>query len=129
PRAWGRRSRGRHSGAEARYTPTRVGTTCRLIGRSTRWAVHPHARGDDATVPASVSTADGTPPRAGGRQRRPQAGAARHRYTPTRVGTTAVVLSVANTATVHPHARGDDSTTDALPPSGNGTPPRAWGRR
>src|SRR5690606_24550239 len=51
------------------------------------------------------------------------------RYTPTRVGTTPHGRRPANRPAVHPHARGDDTTSCSSRIRGGGTPPRAWGRR
>ena len=126
PRAWGQRrspaslgrdvtvhphARGDDAGAalsyrEARFTPTRVGTTASAVGDRARachgsppraWGrrrgsrprtVHPHARGDD--LPRSA-TRHGSPPRAWGR---PAAGSSR---------------AARALPAVHPHARGDDA--------------------
>ncbi len=50
------------------------------------------------------------------------------RFTPTRVGTTTASIAHRPTASVHPHARGDNF--EALEPGGKlfGSPPRAWGQ-
>src|SRR5690606_14855609 len=112
-----------------RYTPTRVGTTASAAARCCSAAVHPHARGDDAS-PATVTRSPyGTPPRAWGRLAIPLERASTSRYTPTRVGTTDRRRIAACWNAVHPHARGDDLSTTCPNRTHNGTPPRAWGRR
>src|SRR5690606_18547824 len=113
---------------DIRYTPTRVGTT-RPYGRAGRAnTVHPHARGDDSTVRAGWASQYGTPPRAWGRRCSGPALHDRTRYTPTRVGTTHIMLREMQKPTVHPHARGDDVSRAVFRLWQLGTPPRAWGR-
>src|ERR1039457_5692469 len=70
--------------------------------------VHPHARGDDKDMDDEDRQILGSPPRAWGRRLHLLRWPLRHRFTPTRVGTT-------NRAAVDWH-------TDF------GSPPRAWGR-
>src|SRR5438046_1680554 len=92
-------------------------------------AVHPHARGDDDTTLADKGERPGSPPRAWGRREQFQAGKVMARFTPTRVGTTALALGPRRHRTVHPHARGDDAIARAAARRRLGSPPRAWGRR
>src|SRR6266542_2149930 len=54
---------------------------------------------------------------------------ARGRFTPTRVGTTAIGRALFLCRTVHPHACGDDANNSPLACSSFGSPPRVWGRR
>src|SRR5438094_13432 len=51
------------------------------------------------------------------------------RFTPTRVGTTALSGALTAISTVHPHARGDDVVAATTSQATGGSPPRAWGRR
>src|SRR5690606_41759884 len=52
----------------------------------------------------------------------------RQRYTPTGVGTNSGSSLARRRRALHPHARGDDSSTTVASPTVSGTPPRAWGR-
>src|SRR4029079_2417382 len=74
----------------------------------------PHARGDDAFITALSCLIDGSPPRAWGRRGRDGLAALGLRFTPTRVGTTPRRWRCLTTATVHPHARGDDDVLQLL---------------
>ena len=128
PRAWGRPYDVARFHAALRFTPERVGTTPPARYLCPAPAVHPHARGDDATRPAHQHHVLGSPPRAWGRRYIALAAERRQRFTPTRVGTTDLRRSCEMRATVHPHARGDDPVLRASAPSLIGSPPRAWGR-
>ncbi len=68
PRVWGRRDRAPAALAIARFTPTRVGTTCRRFVASTTPPVHPHACGDDAKRLGITTVERGSPPRVWGRR-------------------------------------------------------------
>ena len=133
PRAWGQPSASRSVQSRAvRFTPTRVGTTC--------------------SEPSQHQTVDRFTPTRVGTTRQDQLGPLRkHRFTPTRVGTTAgrrpehlqqlrftptrvgttcrERLRAAALPSVHPHARGDNSTSSNVIASNFGSPPRAWGQR
>src|SRR5690606_4774907 len=121
-----------------RSIPTRVGRTADAGARCPRTAVHPHARGEDVcaapgplqrnrSTPTRVGRTLGTvsqalggggpPPRAwGGRADRGPA--LRPIWsTPTRVGRTWSKFPIQGRATVHPHARGEDSDLDQAPVS------------
>ena len=70
--------------------------------------VHPHARGDDATVSRSTGS--------------------RHRFTPTRVGTMRTDQSRRRPSEpVHPHARGDDCRVLAMLACSTAVHPHARG--
>ena len=47
PRAWGRHPVGQGNDADGRFTPTCVGQTVVLFGKTIASAVHPHVRGAD----------------------------------------------------------------------------------
>ena len=95
--------------APLRFTPTRVGTTSTRSTVTITTPVHPHARGDNHSRAYSTAKAPGSPPRAWGQPTRLVAMPRVQRFTPTRVGTTAVIPSLR-----------------AFP---IGSPPRAWGQR
>src|SRR5690606_10834563 len=133
----------------ARFTPTRVGTTCQPVRTARCSPVHPHARGDNAGCGWHRHASDGSPPRAWGQLfgnltsivgsgspprawgqlKGGEAEALAYRFTPTRVGTTGSVTNRALGSTVHPHARGDNMGMAWLRVLCNGSPPRAWGQR
>src|SRR5205085_1080578 len=50
------------------------------------------------------------------------------RFTPTRVGKTQLRKSWQPAWSVHPHARGEDSSSPGSASHSSGSPPRAWGR-
>src|SRR5690606_27385594 len=102
-----------------------TGRRCRSCRR---YAVHPHARGDDLVNEVVQATLYGTPPRAWGRQLQHGHYLPAVRYTPTRVGTTAPRGGGGLRGAVHPHARGDDVPVPPVKSAPLGTPPRAWGR-
>ena len=72
-------------------------------------AVHPHARGDSRGLsPWREDRA--------------------YRFTPTCVGTTVARSLVPDSASVHPHVRGEDQLPVPTVRADAGSPPRAWGR-
>ncbi len=77
--------------------------------RLPRQTVHPHTRGDNHRPGCIAQRPDGSPPHACGQLRSACAGAARSRFTPTRVGTTC--------------------TASIIYSFGRGSPPHAWGQR
>jgi len=134
--------------AGLRFTPTRVGRLKTRGHRQTPAPVHPHARGEIASIVRIRAGASGSPPRAWG----DWTGGCRrergHRFTPTRVGrlknrarSRAAIRGSPPRAwgdfrsspalppfsSVHPHARGEipDEYTDLIVL--RGSPPRAWG--
>ncbi len=128
PRAWGQFTRAIPQLRENRFTPTRVGTMCTSPSRPGAFPVHPHARGDNQPSRAALRPSCGSPPRAWGQCRQGAGSLGCHRFTPTRVGTMASLSMPSSVATVHPHARGDNSSISLNPLAGNGSPPRAWGQ-
>ena len=90
-----------------RFTPTGVGTTSWRLPAPLPKTVHPHGRGDHATVPISSVIFAGSPPRAWGPPDDPLHEGDVTRFTPTGVGTTASPFCVIPALSVHPHGRGD----------------------
>src|SRR5207253_1523208 len=127
PRAWGRPRAHSPSAARPSVHPTCVGTTCRARPPGTAAPVHPHVRGDDRNPLATPVSDHGSPPRAWGRQAPFCGTTARHRFTPTRVGTTCAAVPRRADRSVHPHARGDDLYQSLRARGFGGSPPRAWG--
>ena len=109
PHAWGRQLLVVVRVEDRRFTPTCVGKTWRRHCAIHVSAVHPHMRGEDATVAPSANSSSGSPPHAWGRRDILQDCLAQHRFTPTCVGKTCAY--------------------DQVIGSSCGSPPHAWGRR
>ena len=87
--------------------PPCVGTSERVLLRHAHRSVHPHVRGDVATIAIDGALISGSPPRPWGRRTpRSQGPASR---------------------AVHPHMRGDGEAADGLVRGVAGSPARAWG--
>src|SRR5208337_4496456 len=108
PRAWGQLRPDGTTRPHFRFTPTRVGTT--------------------APPSQRLTDAAGSPPRAWGQRVVKSTQVNNSRFTPTRVGTTFIGSSRAGGCPVHPHARGDNSSTSLQRAARSGSPPRAWGQ-
>jgi len=91
--------------------------------------VHPHVRGDGHQHPVTHEHRLGSPPRAWGRRRESQCDGSVSRFTPTCVGTAITRWLATAPLAVHPHVRGDGLTSNRVPESSCGSPPRAWGRQ
>ncbi len=154
PPAWEARPSPRRAPGRRRFTPTRVGSTCRCSRPGTAAAVHPHPR--PRFTPTRVGSthmaarlrrmaavhphprgkhARGASPAPGGGGSPPPAWEAHDflvhpvggvRFTPTRVGSTTAARTRRTARSVHPHPRGKHS----LAPGGRmtviGSPPPAW---
>ena len=90
PRAWGQLGNNGTMQRCIRFTPTRVGTTTLDTNTSKPLAVHPHARGDNNILRGLTFFEFGSPPRAWGQRIWTYALSSTTRFTPTRVGTTAM---------------------------------------
>ena len=90
--------------------------------------VHPHTRGDNFNPLFSFVRPIGSPPHAWGQSNPTPYMMAKHRFTPTRVGTMTIVVSICNQRTVHPHTRGDNETYSVDVTGYSGSPPHAWGQ-
>ena len=112
-----------------RFTPTCVGTALVFVLCLLAISVHPHVRGDGASVVRLEVRGDGSPPRAWGRHWEGHPQPRRHRFTPTCVGTALRQSPQRPRPAVHPHVRGDGSSRIMLHRLCYGSPPRAWGRR
>ena len=108
PRPWGRFPPPEDIAFRLRFTPTPVGTMRYSTGACRRTSVHPHARGDDASLAGRAGQPLGSPPRPWGRCLVHRVAALRERFTPTPVGT----MGAPQRTHCHPA----------------GSPPRPWGR-
>ena len=125
---WGRRRVRQVEVAVSRFTPTRVGKTSVCSSRIPPSLVHPHACGEDFSMPWIMPSPIGSPPRVWGRRSLTSLASLTPRFTPTRVGKTALDARLVIVQPVHPHACGEDAgvVTFSSPPEGS--PPRVWGR-
>ena len=129
PRARGRRGRGGRRSATHGLTPACAGTTVKQPFRSTFQEAHPRVRGDDAAKGMESLTLEGSPPRARGRLTARKLDEIRRGLTPACAGTTTAQLVAAGVPRAHPRVRGDDRRRPGLQALGQGSPPRARGRR
>ncbi len=90
-----------------RFTPTCVGNTSDKWAKCSRRAVHPHMRGEYATILTVRGLDSGSPPHAWGILQLNHRLAKRPRFTPTCVGNTNPALIFIDTIPVHPHMRGE----------------------
>ena len=129
PRAWGRHQMGGEYLFGDGNTPTCVGKTHRIQGRSKALRKHPHVRGEDDAWAATWGIRQETPPRAWGRLAVGVTAGATPRNTPTCVGKTWRQRQRPVHWRKHPHVRGEDSDRRRVQGERTETPPRAWGRR
>jgi len=127
PRAWGTLVLLYANPAHARFIPTCVGNT--WLGRLFRiaWPVHPHVRGEHEILDKQDPPLDGSSPRAWGTLVCYLARYLYRRFIPTCVGNTPVTDRVSEFVPVHPHVRGEHTSTNAQPVELGGSSPRAWG--
>jgi len=110
------------------FTPTGVGKSrTRAAGRPRR-SVHPHGRGEKASLIRSASARAGSPPRAWGKARRRGDQRPRRGFTPTGVGKSRKKFLKSRGGLVHPHGRGEKSWARSTSSRPRGSPPRAWGK-
>jgi len=108
PPAWGQQPNPRSKNRVTRFTPTRVGTTKKRGAGRCLPTVHPHPRGDNARRYISLRPKSGSPPPAWGQRLQAERQKAALRFTPTRVGTTFLIIIRFVFFAVHPHPRGDN---------------------
>ena len=128
PRAWGQSRSAARRSADARFTPTGVGTMYAAFSAAPGATVHPHGRGDNSCGSNSGSASFGSPPRAWGQSAPPSPLHRPGRFTPTGVGTIRSASRLVSTRAVHPHGRGDNLNDNLEVVPKHGSPPRAWGQ-
>ena len=128
PRAWGRDQSAPDQRGASRSTPTCVGKRPLSGGWRCHSRVHPHVRGEEPTGLDGRPNPDGPPPRAWGRGLSGSPGVARGGSTPTCVGKSFRPSPRRSRWPVHPHVRGEESSSPCAAASRCGPPPRAWGR-
>ena len=127
PRAWGIRPLPGHPLALARFTPTCVGNTDRLVESGPAPPVHPHVRGEYRLRETVQVDPAGSPPRAWGIHQPAFFRRLVVRFTPTCVGNTCSRRLWVAQASVHPHVRGEYAFGQLDLRQLRGSPPRAWG--
>ena len=129
PRAWGIQSSVRAVPRDARFIPTCVGNTRRPTAWPCSSSVHPHVRGEYASVPSLILMAAGSSPRAWGILAQHVEAGLDGRFIPTCVGNTSASRWRFRQATVHPHVRGEYCLSLHGLGNEDGSSPRAWGIR
>jgi len=114
-------------GQPRRFTPTRVGTSTSMRRRAGSRSVHPHTRGDINFSQLTRNCNSGSPPHAWGHRARALSRLGPWRFTPTRVGTSSIFSQRSSSASVHPHTRGDITSSSSRKSCAFGSPPHAWG--
>ena len=112
-----------------RITPTCVGNTQRKKKQAFPAQDHPHLRGEYFFKSSRAAGRAGSPPLAWGIPALLQTRIKRHGITPTCVGNTHVVGTVAILEGDHPHLRGEYTSTKRNSCIRKGSPPLAWGIR
>src|SRR5437016_4913491 len=107
PRTWGIRAFGAAEAETKRFTPTHVGNTCTFLRNWPSRSVHPDARGKYRMAASLTIPTTGSPPRTWGIRSGRDRAEGRCRFTPTHVRNTFAPISVSDTVSVHPHARGE----------------------
>ena len=129
PRTWGRRRIAFPVAGDGGNTPTHVGKTGTGQDAAAGSRKHPHARGEDLSMPDSREWYPETPPRTWGRRGGGHGGVSSVRNTPTHVGKTTNKRFTIFSSQKHPHARGEDQGTPIRREGQEETPPRTWGRQ
>ncbi len=107
PPAWGIRAGAQARVLARRFTPTCVGNTAGSRASAPAPPVHPHLRGEYATIYGGLY--------------------ADFRFTPTCVGNTRARRAGRSAGSVHPHLRGEYGPDGGFMLAPTGSPPPAWG--
>jgi len=127
PHAWGASVGDLRPSSFCRFIPTCVGSIRPPGSRRRARSVHPHMRGEHLCPLLADQSKDGSSPHAWGAYRRHVGHAAPGRFIPTCVGSIRPWRPRRRTRPVHPHMRGEhSSSSDRFVPSG-GSSPHAWG--
>src|SRR5690606_22298639 len=110
-----------------RFIPTRVGRGPASASPSTCSPVHPHSRGERQAVYERGELVAGSSPLAWGEALAGGPAQTVARFIPTRVGRGSARRSRPGRPAVHPHSRGERTTTLSWNSPGLGSSPLAWG--
>ncbi len=127
PRAWRTQLESAHRISYTRFIPTGVGNTSARTVPACRTAVHPHGRGEHIRRRRCSIDSHGSSPRAWGTRLIPSCQCRASRFIPTGVGNTRTGEDLRKKDAVHPHGRGEHTTTPPCGRYSSGSSPRAWG--
>ena len=127
PRAWGILLDDMGGDTKVRFIPTCVGNTCPMPLARPVTTVHPHVRGEYKWATENVYGVTGSSPRAWGIPFRHTQRTGHARFIPTCVGNTYLFNITDPTNLVHPHVRGEYTTSEMGMFKIGGSSPRAWG--
>ena len=127
PRPWGTHSAPPHGRRDGRFIPTPVGNAPQGQRIALGGPVHPHARGERGLLTADPDAGTGSSPRPWGTRSPRRRAPGGCRFIPTPVGNAHPAQHRPTRAAVHPHARGERSTSARSHRHGIGSSPRPWG--
>ncbi len=127
PLAWGTCAIQSAARLRCRFIPTRVGNMHKKNSRQSRWAVHPHSRGEHLNIACNFFAILGSSPLAWGTSFNVSPHHRPARFIPTRVGNIRLISSLSEALTVHPHSRGEHDASHRITGSVVGSSPLAWG--
>ena len=127
PRPWGTLAKHHPHCCPGRFIPTPVGNARPSSPSSSAISVHPHARGERAAGGRRAGLRPGSSPRPWGTLRGDLRDRELSRFIPTPVGNAAAPCRRPCSTSVHPHARGERSSSGTRRPSSVGSSPRPWG--
>ncbi len=114
PRPWGTPDAHADPADSGRFIPTPVGNTNAHPLRGRERPVHPHARGEHFMADPKLEYCVGSSPRPWGTRLLILSPAHIGRFIPTPVGNTHVGFNWPPTTAVHPHARGEHSSSVSI---------------
>ena len=129
PRPWGTRPIASEPAEGGRFIPTPVGNARTIAREGYARAVHPHARGERRGKSDAIASFHGSSPRPWGTQQKQKQKHIYRRFIPTPVGNANRQPGGGARGSVHPHARGERSTTPRSSAVCVGSSPRPWGTR
>jgi len=110
-----------------RFIPTHVGNTDVKVLVSLPVTVHPHTRGEHASPSHGGFASGGSSPHTWGTPELTEALWIFRRFIPTHVGNTFTKKFLNFIETVHPHTRGEHTSTQTICPTAHGSSPHTWG--
>ena len=129
PRTWGTQADGAPTRTGRRFIPTHVGNTPVMPFMRGSMTVHPHARGEHEVDFLDGNEQPGSSPRTWGTPTASCFFILFLRFIPTHVGNTDAKRIACSKCPVHPHARGEHTSTAASKRCMSGSSPRTWGTR
>ena len=106
-----------------------MGNSIHITEQLSATAVHPHGRGELIHLTGCASSQPGSSPRAWGTLKATVTVTDGERFIPTGVGNSPVIRHQSRCRPVHPHGRGELSSSSSVNSARYGSSPRAWGTR